>query len=146
MKSRWAVAVVLVVLVAAGIAVVQVLRAGGGGSSGEFTSKGGARVFVTTPKSDSVVSSPLTIRGKVPGSWSFEANFGVEILDADRASVATTYATVHGDWMTEKDVNFTASVRFDPPKTKTGFLVLRKANPSDIEGKADSVAIPIRFR
>jgi hypothetical protein len=48
--------------------------------------------------------------------------------------------------MTEKDVVFTALVPFEPPKSKTGFLVLHKANPSDLEGKADSVEIPIRFR
>jgi hypothetical protein len=180
MKSRWVIAVVLVVLTAAGATAWWVLRSGGDGEDGfaacakagnpvadsyprqcrnskgkifsedvsgaTLESKGGVSVLVSSPKSDAIVSNPIRVKGKVPGSWSFEANFGVELLDAHRTSVATSYATVDGNWMTEKDVTFTALVPFKPPSTKTGYLVLRKANPSDIEGKADSVEIPIRFR
>lgn len=114
--------------------------------SGEsFESKGGVSILVTSPQAGSVVPNPIEVKGQVPGSWSFEANFGVELLDADRKSVATSYATVDGDWMTRKKVTFTALVPFEPPKSKTGFLVLHKANPSDLEGKVDSVEIPIRF-
>jgi len=147
MKSRWVVAVVLAVLAAAGATAWWVLRSGGDDEDG-FTlkSKGGASVLISAPKPDAVVSSPLHVKGKVPGSWSFEANFGVELLDANHKPVATTYATVQGNWMTEKDVTFTALVPFKPPSTKSGYLVLHKANPSDSEGEADSVEIPIRFK
>lgn len=180
MKSRWVIAITLVVLVAAGAAAWWVLRTGGGGENGFaacakagnpvaesyprqcrdsrgkiFTedvtgstveSKRGVSLLISAPKAGGVVANPIQVKGKVPGSWSFEANFGVELLDANRKSVATSYATVDGNWMTKKDVTFTALVPFKPPSTKTGFLVLHKANPSDIEGKADSVEIPIRFK
>jgi hypothetical protein len=111
-----------------------------------FTSEHGVKVELSAPKSGAVVPNPVQVKGKVPGSWSFEANFGVELLDANRTSVATGYATVEGNWMTEKDVTFTGLLPFKPPASKTGFLVLHKANPSDTEGQADSVEIPIRFR
>jgi hypothetical protein len=106
----------------------------------------GVSILVSSPATDSVIPNPLKVTGKVPGTWTFEANFGVELLDADRKSVATSYATVEGNWMTEKDVVFTALVPFEPPESKTGYLILRKANPSDIEGKSDSLEIPIRFK
>jgi hypothetical protein len=111
-----------------------------------FESERGVSVFLSSPSADSVIPNPLQVKGKVPGSWTFEANFGVELLDARHTSIATSYGTVEGNWMTEKDVVFTALVPFEPPASKTGFLVLHKANPSDLEGKADSVEIPIRFR
>ena len=109
-------------------------------------SKRGVSVLISSPTAGSVVSNPVKVTGTVPGSWVFEANFGVELLDANRRSVASSYASVDGNWMTKKNVVFTALVPFEPPTSKTGFLVLNKANPSDLEGKADSVEIPIRFR
>jgi hypothetical protein len=109
-------------------------------------SKRGVSVLISSPTAGSVVSNPLKITGKVPGSWAFEANFGVELLDANRRSVASSYASVEGNWMTKKDVVFTALVPFEPPRSRSGYVVLHKANPSDLEGKADSVEIPIRFK
>jgi len=179
MKSRWVIAAVLVVLVAAGATAWWALRSGGEPQSGfaacakagnpvgesyprqcrdanghvftesvtgtTFTSTRGVDVLISEPRAHGVVSNPIQVKGKVPGSWTFEANFGVELLDAHRKSVATGYASVDGNWMTKKDVTFTALLPFEPPGTSSGYLVLHKANPSDIEGKADSVEIPIRF-
>ena len=86
-------------------------------SGATLESKGGVSVLISSPKSDAIVSNPIQVKGRVPGSWSFEANFGVELLDANRKSVATSYATVDGNWMTNKDVTFTALVPFKPPST-----------------------------
>lgn len=106
----------------------------------------GRTVVVTRPMTNAVVTSPLRVLGEVPGPWSFEASFGVEIQDAHHKQVAEHYATVQGDWMTEKDVPFTAEVTFKPPATESGFLVLHNANPSGDQSHDDSVEIPIRFR
>ena len=143
MKSWWVLAAGVVVLVVAAGAGFWVMRSGG---DDVLRSERGVSILITTPHSGAVVSNPIRIRGKVPGSWTFEANFGVELLDAHRTLVATGYATVKGNWMTEQNVAFSASVPFEHPKSRTGFLVLHKANPSDLEGKADSVEVPVRFR
>ena len=75
----------------------------------EYTSKHGDSVTINTPKAGDRISSPLTVSGVVPGPWSFEANFPVEIVDADHKKVAEGYATVKGDWMTTKPIAFTAT-------------------------------------
>ena len=82
----------------------------------EFTSPGGVGLTVETPRQGATVTSPLEVAGRAPGSWSFEADFPLEILDAERRSRSPrAYATVKGDWMTEDDVDFAGTIEFDSP-------------------------------
>jgi hypothetical protein len=111
----------------------------------EYTSVGGVNLTVVTPRKGATVASPLEVAGRVPGSWSFEADFPIEIQDADRHQVADGHATVKGEWMTEDDVDFAGTIEFDPPETASGFLVLRKSNPSGQPEHEDQLEIPIRF-
>ena len=111
----------------------------------EYTSKHGDAVTINAPKAGDRISSPLTVKGVVPGPWSFEANFPVEIVDADRKKVAEGYATVEGDWMTTEPIAFTATIPFKAPATDDGFVILRKANPSGDQATDDSVEVPIAF-
>lgn len=101
---------------------------------------------LTTPLANSVVTSPLSMAGSVTGTWMFEANFGVKLLDANRKLVVQSYATAQGDWMTSDAVPFTATLTFTAPTSDAGFLVLENANASGDPATADSVEIPIRFR
>jgi hypothetical protein len=113
--------------------------------STELTSSGGVGLTVETPREGATVTSPLDVRGRAPGSWSFEADFPIEVLDADRRSLAEGHATVQGEWMTEEDVDFTGTIEFDPPRTTSGFLILHKANPSGEPEHDDQVEVRIRF-
>lgn len=110
-----------------------------------YKSKHGFDVTVTQPTSGATVTSPLAIKGVVPGPWSFEANIPIKILDDKRQVVADSYGTVVGEWMTEKPVNFTASIPFKAPVTDKGFIVISKSNPSGDQATEDSVEIPIQF-
>jgi hypothetical protein len=143
MKAR-ALAVLLIVAIGAG-AAYWYLQSKEASSSTEYTSKHGTSVTINAPKAGDRITSPLTVSGVVPGPWSFEANFPVEIVDADHKKVAEGYATVEGDWMTTKPVKFTASVPFKPPVTDDGFVIIRKANPSGDQATDDSVEVPIKF-
>jgi hypothetical protein len=113
-------------------------------SSGEFTSEGGV-VITLDEWSDSPVSSPLAITGKVPGTWSAEANFLVQVTDDDGNVLGDGVAQLEGDWMTEELVPFSVSLNFDPPADGTGFLILVKENPSGLPEHDDSLSIPITF-
>ncbi len=113
--------------------------------STEVASAKGIIVSVDSPLVGEVISSPLAITGSVPGSWSFEASFGIELLDGNGEQVAESYAVIDGEWMTEDMVVFEASIEFTAPSTATGTLVLHKANPSDDRSRDDRVEIPIRF-
>ncbi|HET8690336.1 MAG TPA: hypothetical protein VFL81_02775, partial [Candidatus Saccharimonadales bacterium] len=59
--------------------------------------------------------------------------------------LARTTAKMQGDWMTEADVPFAASLTFDKPTTPAGTLVLEKDNPAGLTKNDDSVSIPVKF-
>lgn len=151
MKRTWVMALVgfaVVVGLAAAIGIWASADKPGGdqmATTTTYTSTHGVPVTVTQPRSHAEVSSPLHVVGRVPGTWSFEASFGVDVLDADRNRLAAHYATVEGDWMTDQEVPFMADVKFKTPSTDSGFLVLHKANPEGGMGTDDSVEIPIQF-
>lgn len=110
-----------------------------------YTSEKGVTVTVTSPKSGAKVTSPLTVSGTVPGSWSFEAQFTVRLVDAQGNLIAKTPAKLQGDWMTDEQVPFTATLSFSHSSGAKGSLVLIKDNPSGLANNNDSVVIPVTF-
>lgn len=146
MKAR-GLFLLLIVVVGAGAAYWYLGRSPGDsvGGSTHFESKHGTSVTVTQPMSGAGITSPLKVSGVVPGSWSFEANFPIEIVDANHKSVAKGFGTVSGNWMTEKPVKFTASIPFKAPVTDKGFVVIHKANPEGDQATDDSIEVPVRF-
>ena len=110
-----------------------------------YTSKKGVAIVVSAPAKDSTVATPLEVTGDVPGSWTFEGNFAVKLVDENGATVTEQPATIRGDWMTEDLVPFSVILIYSKPDSATGSLVLEKANPSDLPENDDSVTIPIRF-
>ena len=103
-------------------------------------------INVTSPRANSLITSPLTVTGNARGMWYFEASFPVEILDGNNSRLAVTPAQAQGDWMTENFVPFSVTLNFKQPTTATGTLVLHKDNPSGDPSKEDSLRIPIRFK
>jgi hypothetical protein len=113
--------------------------------TGEFTSEGGTTITLDG-WTDSPLTSPLTLSGEVPGNWSFEASFPVQLTDDDGNVLAEGVAQLEGDWMTEEMVPFSVTLTFDPPAEGTaGFLILKKDNPSGLPENDDSVSIPVTF-
>lgn len=100
---------------------------------------------VSAPVADAVVSSPLVVTGEARGSWYFEANFPVSLLDAEGKPVVRSYAQAQGEWMTEQFVPFKAELTFAAPAGTTGTLVLEKANASGLPEHAAEIRIPVRF-
>lgn len=111
-----------------------------------FKSEKGVAMTITSPKTDSGLTSPLAIAGSVPGTWSNEGQFTVRLLDSDSGVLAEGSAKINGDWMSQNPVPFSATLTFDAPAAgTTGLLVLEKANPSGLEDSADSVTIMVQF-
>lgn len=111
--------------------------------SQSYTSEKGVKVIVTSPARGATVASPLTVAGQVPGSWSFEAQFSVRLVDAQGNILDEAPATVQGDWMTSNLVPFTATLNFGDSASKNGTLVLIRSNPSDLRENDDTVVVPI---
>lgn len=110
-----------------------------------YTSEKGITVEVDSPLANSKVSSPLPVTGRVPGSWSFEASFPVEIVDTRGETIAEGPAQLLGDWMTEDLVPFSASIPYEFTGNGEGMLILHRSNPSDLAENEDRVEIPITF-
>jgi eight-cysteine-cluster-containing protein len=91
------------------------------------------------------IESPLIIKGKARGPWFFEADFPVFLYDVKNNLITTSIATAEGDWMTEEFVNFSTTLTFDKPDTKSGTLVLEKSNPSGLPENKDSLEIFVKF-
>lgn len=104
-------------------------------------------IQVTLPLPNSVISSPVVIKGQARGNWYFEASFPVKLFDANNNEVPLTpgYIMAQGDWMTTDFVPFQASLTFSQPATATGRLVLQKDNPSGLPEYDDEITIPVRF-
>lgn len=94
----------------------------------------------------SLVVSPLTVRGTAPGAWFFEANIGLRVLDAQGGEVARGHAQADADWMTDQPVHFTGIIDFNLPATQLGYIEIQKDNPSDNRELDASVRVPVRFK
>ena len=102
-------------------------------------------LIITSPTEHDPVHSPLSITGLATGPWYFEATFPVTITDADHRSLGQHYVTATEDWMSESLVPFTATVEFAQPKTKTGYLIFKNANPSGLPEHEKTFEMPIVF-
>lgn len=98
------------------------------------------------PRPNQTISSPITIKGQARGNWFFEASFPVELTDMNGKIIAHGIAQAKGEWMTTDFVPYEVTLSFTTDMDgKTGFLVLKKDNPSGLPEHDDSLSIPIIF-
>ena len=102
-------------------------------------------IRTSSPRPNETVKSPLGIAGEARGYWFFEASFPAELFDADGQIIGTGIMQAEGEWMTEEFVPFRAEVGFSAPSTDTGFLVLKKDNPSGLPEHDDALEITLFF-
>ncbi len=100
--------------------------------------------IITEPQSNSVISSPLVVKGEAPGPWFFEASFPVKLLDMNGNLIASTPASAQSDSLTENFVPYKALLEFNTIAT-SGYLVLTNDNPSGLPEYELSVKIPVLF-
>lgn len=103
------------------------------------------KIFVSQPLENTVIKSPLVVKGEARGNWYFEASFPVILIDGNGKEIAISPAQAKTDWMTTEFVPFEVSLSFQKPLTKTGTLILKKDNPSGLPENDGSISIPVRF-
>ncbi|MEP7162836.1 MAG: Gmad2 immunoglobulin-like domain-containing protein [Candidatus Moraniibacteriota bacterium] len=101
------------------------------------------RIFEPLP--NTLIQSPIILRGEARGSWYFEASFPVSLVDARGKELARMPVSAQGEWMTTNLVPFEASLSFPKPDTSTGELVFKKDNPSGLPENDAEVRVPVRF-
>ena len=99
---------------------------------------------VTEPQSNSVISSPLVVKGEAPGAWFFEASFPVKLIDGEGNILVTEPAKAQSDPLTENFIPYETLLEFNTTAT-SGYLVLTNDNPSGLPENELSVKIPVLF-
>jgi len=99
---------------------------------------------IEAPQANSVISSPLVVKGEAPGPWFFEASFPVKLLDNDGNLIVASQASPQSDPLTENFVPYKALLEFSTTAT-SGYLVLNNDNPSGLPENSRSVKIPVLF-
>ena len=102
-------------------------------------------IRVNQPRPNTVIASPLVIRGEARGFWFFEGSFPIQIIDESGRVIAEHFATAEGEWMTTEFVPFEATIVFSKPESIRGNIVLKKDNPSGLAELSDELRVPIAF-
>lgn len=102
-------------------------------------------MYVSAPKTNEAITSPLSFSGKARGFWFFEASFTVRVFDANGSELGIGIAQAQDEWMTEDFVPFSGTVVFGAPFTPTGKVVFQKDNPSGLPEHDAAIEIPVRF-
>jgi len=102
-------------------------------------------VQATQPKPGSIITSSTTVIGQARGTWFFEGQFPVVLVDSNGTELGRGVAKAFSDWTTTNFVPFEATFEFAIPSTTYGTLELKKDNPSGDPAKDDQLEIPIRF-
>jgi len=104
------------------------------------------QIVLELPARGAVVASPLEVRGRARGTWFFEGDFLLVLLDGRGNRVAQGFATAQGEWMTTEFVPFSAVLRFQSPEPGPGRMILKKDNPSDRRELDDALVVPVVFK
>lgn len=101
---------------------------------------------ITTPAADARVRNPLRVRGSAPSAWFFEDEIPIRLLDGNNIVMVETSAQADDDFdLSAGSRPFSASIRFSLPDTRSGMLIVEKANPSGAPQLSEQVRIPILF-
>jgi len=101
---------------------------------------------ISTPASNTLVKSPISVKAIAPNTWFFEGQLPVQLIDANGTVIAHSTATPLTDWETTGPVSLKATLTFTKPGTSTGTLVIRNNNSSDLATDDVFYSIPVRFR
>ena len=103
-------------------------------------------IRVEHPRPNQGVDSPLLVKGEARGTWFFEGDFPIKLLDRKGNVIGTAVAQAQDEWMTEDFVLFEAIIIFQKPTTGgIGTLILEKDNPSGLPENDDELRVPVLF-
>lgn len=86
-------------------------------------------IQVSQPEQGAAVNSPVQIKGSARGSWYFEAQFTVKLVQNDQF-ISEAIVNALGDWMTSNFVPFTATLEYPSRYKGDAELVFQNSNAS----------------
>jgi len=107
----------------------------------------GGYIVVDSPAADTLVTSPLRVRGEARGSWFFEGDFPLVLVDGRGKIVAKGFCTATKEWMTDDFVPFEGTLEFRKPSSGAkGTLILKRNNPTGLSEYDEALKIPVFFK
>ena len=107
-------------------------------------------IVINYPQEGDEISSPLVVKGEARGTWFFEGDFPVVVVDWDGLIIGEGYATTKENWMTEDFVEFEGIIEFTREESSmyrdNGAVIFQKDNPSGLPENDDAREIPIVFK
>ncbi len=102
-------------------------------------------VSLNQPELGAQIESPVTVQGKAPGTWFFEAALPVEIETAGGQILAEDIFITEQDWMTDELLDFEINLDYSDPEVNFGFIKVIKNDVSDIPRNKHFFYWPVRF-
>lgn len=102
-------------------------------------------IQVEKPLPHDEIQSPLRITGSARGSWYFEGEAPVKLVDKDTNTLARGSLKAQGDWMKEDFVPFETDLSFQSPGNERGYLVFNRSNASGKPEHDRVYRIPVVF-
>jgi len=103
-------------------------------------------IKVEKPLPNIGITSPLEIKGKARGSWFFEAEAPVKLVDENYKVLAETSIKAEGKWMTNDFVQFSGEINFEnAPDGERGYLIFEKSNASGKPELDRKYTLPVLF-
>lgn len=85
----------------------------------------------------------VSFSGSVKGGYFFEANVGINILDANKKVLKSGHATATTDWTTSDPVSFKGDIDLVGLPTGPAYFEIHNDNPSGLPANDKSILIPI---
>lgn len=89
------------------------------------------------------VHGVVSYRGVIKNSYFFEANIGINILDANKKIIKSSNAVAKTDWATSGPVSFEGNIDFTGLPTGPAYFEIHNDNASGIPANDKSVLVPI---
>lgn len=112
----------------------------------DIDSKKGIKLTIEDIKKDDTVEIGTVIKGSITGSWYFEGEFPVRVLNSNMEIVDTLIAHAKDDWMTDENVPFELELNFDIQQEQYITLRFEKSNPSGLEENSDYIDFTIKVK
>lgn len=90
------------------------------------------QVTIMSPDLQQPVKSPLSVHGRVSGTFFSEGVFPVVLRDSAGREIARALAHADGEWMTNDAVPFTVQLEYKAKPGTKAVLVFEKDNPSGL--------------
>jgi hypothetical protein len=104
-------------------------------------------VEIKSPAANSTISGDFVIRGSMPGSWYFEANAQLRIIDASYQEIAIGSVQALSDWMTTQRVPFEVKMNTSTLNTtgKATIIISSENVQGDEDGarKVKKMEVPV---